>query len=121
MDLKWDKRGSTNPYCAQNYWAGAKKTCAENEMRLPSLQELAEVATYIYKQEIKPGDQHIPVVFDVDRAAKINWILGSYWSNTEYGSWGAERRAFSSNSTTWYGAGGGNATCSDRNLVRCFE
>ena len=50
-DLDYDDRGSTNNYCSNNYWAGAKKACGD-DMRLPTMQELADVATYIYKQEI---------------------------------------------------------------------
>ena len=41
--LKWDTRGSYNAYCATNMWAGAKKACADMDMRLPTFAELKDI------------------------------------------------------------------------------
>jgi prepilin-type N-terminal cleavage/methylation domain-containing protein len=38
--ISYDSRGSSNSYCNDNYWAGAKKACAEQGMRLPTRAEL---------------------------------------------------------------------------------
>ncbi|MDR1326800.1 MAG: prepilin-type N-terminal cleavage/methylation domain-containing protein [Heliobacteriaceae bacterium] len=39
-DISYDPLGSKNSYCANNYWAGAKKHCADIGMRLPTMSEL---------------------------------------------------------------------------------
>ncbi|MDR1327046.1 MAG: prepilin-type N-terminal cleavage/methylation domain-containing protein [Heliobacteriaceae bacterium] len=39
-NTEYDDTGSSNAYCATNYWAGAKKTCADQGMRLPTRSEL---------------------------------------------------------------------------------
>ncbi len=85
-DSEWDDRDQGTVYCSTNHWAGAKKACADNEMRLPTMQELADVATYIYKQEDNPigrfeGRDNITP--DPERAAELNWSTNGwgYWSS----------------------------------------
>jgi prepilin-type N-terminal cleavage/methylation domain-containing protein len=39
-DISYDPHGSANGQCANNYWAGAKKHCAELGMHLPTKEEL---------------------------------------------------------------------------------
>ncbi len=105
---EWDDdRGSTNSFCATNHWAGAKKACADNGMHLATMQELADVATYIYKQEDNPigrleNRDHIPL--DSDRATELNWSTNGwgYLSSEPYGSNNAYRRYFSSSGSSWY-------------------
>ena len=105
-DFDYDDRGSTNRYCATNRWAAMKKACAENDMRLPTMQELADVATYMYKQEDNPigrleNRDHIPL--DSDRATELNWSINgwSYWSSEPNGRYYAYKRDFSSPSSYW--------------------
>ena len=97
---EWDDRGTdTYNYCATNHWAGAKKACADNDMRLSTGQELADVATYIYKQESNPiGAMGIRenITPDSERATELNWSTngGEYWSSEPDGSSGAYTRFF---------------------------
>lgn len=52
-DTTWDSNGTANSYCATNAWAGAKKACADQGMRLPSKTELDTV--YLNKSLIGGG------------------------------------------------------------------
>ena len=110
-DHEYDERSdSQNIYCATNHWAGAKKACADNEMRLPTMQELADVATYIYKQEESPiqwKETRSGITPDSDRATELNWSISRYyWSSEPYGSDFAYLRYFGSSFSNWdyYGA-----------------
>ena len=119
---EWDDdRGSSNVYCATNYWAGAKKACADNDMRLPTGQELADVATYIYKQEDNPigvTDYRSNITPDASRAAELNWttVNRGYWSNEPYNSYSAYTRYLNSTYSSWInylhvGYSGNSARC----------
>ena len=91
-DLKWDTRGSNNSSCAFNYWAAARKICAELDMRLPSAQELADIATYIYHQEDNPiGAYENRTGIDMDddvRGASLGWSktvqTATYWTGESF-------------------------------------
>ena len=121
-DFDYDDRGSTNSYCATNHWAGAKKACADNEMRLPTMQELVDVATYIYKQEDNPigaMQDRYSITPDSDRATELNWSTNGwdYWSSEPYGSYYAYMRTFASSSSNR-----GDGTVSYFNgRARCFR
>lgn len=39
-DTTYDSHLTANTYCASNMWAGAKKACADQNMRLPDINEL---------------------------------------------------------------------------------
>ncbi len=85
-DEEWDTRGSLNEYCYDNQWAAAKKACAANDMRLPTIQELADVATYIYRQEDNPigaTESRQGVTPDSVRVAELNWSIGSFYRSSE--------------------------------------
>ena len=103
-DISYDDRGSTNPYCATNYWAGAKKACGEG-MRLPTMQELADVATYIYKQDNPIGTYEVvrfDMTLDASRATELNWSTNNYyWSSEPSGSYSVYGRLFSPSSSGW--------------------
>ena len=43
-----DSYGSSNSYCANNYWAGTKLTCQEKNMTLPTRAQLAQLASELY-------------------------------------------------------------------------
>ena len=119
---EYDERSdSVNLSCATNHWAGAKKACADNEMRLPTMQELADVATYIYKQESNPigaMQDRSGITPDPDRAAELNWSIGwYYWSSEPYSSGHAYIRNFNSSRSDW---ANGNVYYS-RYRARCFS
>ena len=122
-DLQYDDRGSTNDVCSNNHWAGAKKACAEIGMHLSTSQELADVATYIYKQgnPIQWNESRYSITLDADRAAELNWSAKSnwcYWSSEPASSWGAHGRYFYDVSTIW--AGDFPSVTFFGNRARCF-
>ena len=41
--IEYDSLGSSNIRCNGNYWAGAKKLCADQDMRLPTRKELQDI------------------------------------------------------------------------------
>ena len=43
-----DSYGSENNYCSTNYWAGAKLSCQEKGMELPTRAQLAQLASELY-------------------------------------------------------------------------
>ena len=43
-----DSYGSENDYCDTNYWAGAKLSCQEKGMELPTRAQLAQLASELY-------------------------------------------------------------------------
>ena len=47
-DTTWDEHGTDNSYCSTNYWAGAKKACSDMGMELPTLTQLAQLASELY-------------------------------------------------------------------------
>ena len=118
-DLQYDDRGSANDYCGGNYWAGAKKACGD-DMRLPTIQELADVATYIYKQESNPigvREDRSNITLDSERAAELNWSTWTYWSSEPNGNGSAYLRYFYSSRSNW-GSDGVNLT---NFRARCFS
>ena len=99
----FDDRGD-HSYCATNHWAGAKKACADNDMRLPTMQELADVATYLYRQEdspFSPLEDRQNLSYDYERASELNWVLRNwgYWSSDVLGITAAEIRTFNETSS----------------------
>ncbi len=47
-DYKWDTKGSQNGVCSTNYWAAAKKACAEAGYELPHKDTLAKLACRVH-------------------------------------------------------------------------
>lgn len=76
-DRKYDE--IHNRSCATNYWAAAKKECELQGMRLPTLAELAQIATYLYAQENSPigADESRVVRVNSQRASELNWAVSS--------------------------------------------
>ena len=116
-DRDYDDRDHS--YCSNNYWAGAKKACADNEMRLPTMQELADVATYIYKQDTPIGAYHdrSNITPDASRATELNWSTNGwyYWSSEPNGY--AYTRSFHSSYSYWTN----NYAGSSDSRARCFS
>ena len=108
-------------YCDTNRWAGAKKACADNEMRLPTMQELADVATYIYKQDTPIGayQDRSNITPDASRATELNWSTNgwSYWSSESPGNHHAYKRYFGSSYSSW----GSNSVHYSSFRARCFS
>ncbi len=120
-DHEYDERSdSENTSCSTNYWAGAKKACGD-DMRLPTMQELADVATYIYKQDNPIGAQETRsnITPDATRAAELNWSTNGwyYWSSASEGTSNACERYFDSSSSLW-----SNYNVDDSShRARCFK
>ena len=47
-DTTWDDNLTENDGCSTNYWAGAKKTCSDMGMELPTIAQLAQLASELY-------------------------------------------------------------------------
>ncbi len=115
---EYDDSGN-HSYCATNHWAGAKKACGD-DMRLPTMQELADVATYIYKQDnpIEAQEARDNITSDASRVAELNWSTnGWFWSSEPYDSNDAYRRYFDSLYSLW----DGNNVNSSNTRARCFS
>ena len=121
----YDERpNSRNGYCGSNYWGAAKKACAEIGMRLPTSQELADIATYIYKQENNPigiEEDRSGITLDATRRAQLNWrnpsIFGiGYWAGEPYDNRHACHRLFTPTKALWNPYYVNNSGL----LVRCF-
>ena len=120
-DRDYDDRAMSTGYCSNNHWAGAKKTCAANGMRLPTMQELADVATYIYKQDTPIGilENRRNMTPDSERASELNWstIGWDYDSSEPDGTISAYSRNFGSSNSFWTSSGVHNFS----SRARCFK
>ena len=102
----YDDRGD-HSNCATNYWAGAKKACDQLGMRLTTPQELADVATYVYKLEKNPlnaEDGRYSLTPDSTRVSKISWSVGdsqSYWADESLYGGDAYYRIFDTSYTAF--------------------
>jgi len=67
--------------CSTNYWAGAKKTCADNGMELPTPDQLTELASVIYGTEIKRDTDYDVAIKDEYRNTIT--LGNSYWSSEQ--------------------------------------
>ena len=102
-DTTYDESGSANGWCNTNYWAGAKQTCAEKGMRLPTRAELAQLAGTIYgrtigeKESVKDG---LSVQKGYENALIYNHM--AYWASdlNDWSTAAAWARSFYSNRTS---------------------
>jgi len=65
-----------------NYWAGAKKTCEEKGMELPTLDQLANLASTIYGTDIQRETYYDGAPKDEYKNALTFGY--DYWSNEQY-------------------------------------
>ena len=98
-------------YCGNNYWAGAKLSCQEKGMELPTRAQLAQLASELYvnssdgsavtiganenKSNLKVKDEYKdnpPITFD----------SYYYWTNEEQSGNFAYERSFNSNNSKSY-------------------
>ena len=108
-----DSYGSSNQYCDTNYWAGAKLTCQEKGMELPTRAQLAQLASNLYvdsegnavtigANENKSG---LKVKDEYQQNPPIKYNGYYYWSSEEYNAYAAYLRNFGTTST--YGSDDG--------------
>ena len=120
-----DSYGSNNSYCDTNYWAGAKLTCQEKNMTLPTRAQLAQLASNLYvnssdgsavtigANEDKSG---LKVKDEYTQNPPIN-IGYYYWSSEEYNAGGAHGRGFTTTLTNGSGSGSDNKYYSNGRAV----
>ena len=103
-----DSYGSENPYCLTNYWAGAKLTCQEKNMTLPTRAQLAQLASNLYVKArdgsaVTIGANENRTGFKVKdeytQNPPIKYNGYGYWSSEEYNAGSAYDRYFSTNYT----------------------
>ena len=97
-----------SPYCDTNYWAGAKLTCKEKNMTLPTRAQLAQLASNLY---VDSSGNDITFAEDTERSGiqlreqykeTPPLTLGyAYWSSEEYSTVAAYIRYFLSSSSYW--------------------
>ena len=95
-------------YCSTNYWAGAKLTCKEKNMTLPTRAQLAQLASNLY---VDSSGNDITFAEDTERSGiqlreqykeTPPLTLGSYyWSSEEYSTSYAYIRYFNSSTSAW--------------------
>ena len=101
----YDDRGN-HRYCEYNRWGGAKKACEVQGMRLPSLQELANIATYLYDQEDNPIGpyEYREAKLNFDKLHELDFETTSFYvSNQPHVEDNVSVRSFSTNETGKWG------------------
>ena len=105
-DTTYDKNGSANSNCANNYWAGAIKACKDKGMELPTRAQLAQLASNLYVDsngnEVTIGATESKSNLKVKDEYKDNppITLGyTYWSSEEYNANNAYSRYFTTTYT----------------------
>ncbi len=95
-------------YCSRNYWAGAKLTCQEKNMTLPTRAQLAQLASELYvnasdgsevtigASEYKSG---LKVKDEYQQNPPIKYNGYYYWSSEEYNANFAYYRRFYATNT----------------------
>ena len=107
-DKAYDPTGDSNRYCANNYWAGAKKACDQKGMELPTRAQLAQLASELY---VDSSGNEIAFAENTDKSSiKVKdeysqnppFTLGYlYWSSEEYDANGAYLRSFGTTNSYW--------------------
>ena len=100
--------------CSTNYWAGAKLSCQEKGMELPTRAQLAQLASDLYVDnsgnEVTIGaaedKDDLKVKDEYTQNPPINYNGYYYWSSEEYSADGAYCRGFDvadtgGNDTNW--------------------
>ena len=98
--------------CSTNYWAGAKLTCQEKGMELPTRAQLTQLAQALY---VKSDGTEATITEGYTSGLKVRdqykdnlpITLGYYWSSEEWNADGAYYRHFGSTATDgsdnfWY-------------------
>ena len=99
-------------YCSTNYWAGAKLTCQEKNMSLPTRAQLAQLASELY---VDSDGNAVEIAYNEDKSGiklkdeykdgKEPLTLGyGHWSSEENGANYAYRRYFETTGTDGNGS-----------------
>ena len=103
-----DSYGSSNSWCDTNYWAGAKLSCQEKGMELPTRAQLAQLASELY---VKSSDgsavtiganedkYNLKVKDEYKDNPPIKYNGYNYWSSEEGSALTAYYRRFSTSLT----------------------
>ncbi len=100
--------------CENNYWAGAVKTCKDNNMELPTGAQFAEIANNLYVDrngdpiKLKVNGNKSNIKFKDEYKDNPPIALGNYWVNDDQGSF-ARMHYFGGESTS------GNSSTSKHN------
>ena len=107
-----DSYGSINSYCDENYWAGAKLSCQEKEMELPTGAQLTQLAQELYVKsdgtEATITEEHVRGL-KVKDEYKDNFPVNYndyYFSSEENGASGTYGRDFHTTYTRGRNGGG---------------
>ena len=122
-----DSYGSSNLYCANNYWAGAKLSCQDKGMELPTRAQLAQLASELYVNSsdgsavtigANEDNYALKVKDKYSQNPPIDYSGPYYWSSEEYGTYRAYGRFFNTTGTVGsVGKGYYNKGTSDRRVV----
>ena len=80
-----------------DYWLASKLLCEKDGGRLPTMKELAEIASYMYQVEIGEFEDK----WDLDLQDELIPLDG-YWSSSESSAVYAYRRYFGTANSFWY-------------------
>lgn len=110
-------------YYESDYWAGAMAECKSKGQSLPSLEQLATLANYLYNTDkVTATDDVLGLTMDESRMAELGASYnGSYfrvWSSVEYSKSGAYYRTFAQ-SDTYYRSYSGNTRDSSSHVGVC--
>ena len=102
-----DSYGSENSWCDTNYWAGAKQTCIEKNMTLPTRAQLAQLASNLYVDSegnavtigTYESKNYLKVKDEYKDNPPINYNGYNYWSSEEQKDNYAYSRTFSTTGT----------------------
>ena len=116
---EYDKNytSSVNSSCSINYWAGAIKACKDKGMELPTMAQLAQLASELYVNSsdgsavtigATENKYNLKVKEAYQENPPIKYNGYSYWSSEEHTAGGAYNRDFDTSGT--YGNGNGWGT-----------
>ena len=126
--LDENKQYDENYAVTNNYWAGAKKACADMGMSLPTRTQLAQLVSNLYVDS--NGNTVTIGISEHKRGLKIKdeyksnpplTLGGSYWSSEDgAGRYHAFYRGFDSTSTASGGANGDGSGIKDEGYYRAI-
>ena len=124
-----DSYGSSNSYCSTNYWAGAKLSCQEKGMELPTRAQLAQLASELYVNSsdgsavtigATENKSNLKVKEAYQENPPIKYNGYNYWSSEETNANNAYDRNFRT-STTYGNDNGWNYKGNSRTRAICVS